>query len=130
MGINLGAALGAIIAGYLGQTWGWSCGFGAAGFCMLLALVVFVCGQPWLLGRGEPPDPARLAAPVSGIRLEWWLYILSILSIGVSLLRVQTQAVSGSLLGISGPLLVITVLASAVSTLPPLSVERFFFANI
>src|SRR3546814_6231200 len=28
MGINLGAALGAIIAGYLGQTWGWSWGLG------------------------------------------------------------------------------------------------------
>ena len=32
MGINLGAALGAIIAGYLGQTYGWAYGFGAAGF--------------------------------------------------------------------------------------------------
>src|SRR3546814_20208048 len=50
MGINLGAALGAIIAGYLGQTWGWSWGFGAAGFGMLLGLVVFVWGKPWLLG--------------------------------------------------------------------------------
>src|SRR3546814_1844839 len=65
MGINLGAALGAIIAGYLGQTWGWYWGFGAAGFGMLLGLVVFVWGKPWLLGRGEPPDPARLAAPRS-----------------------------------------------------------------
>src|SRR3546814_1022928 len=83
MGINLGAALGAIIAGYLGQTWGWSWGFGAAGFGMLLGLVVFVWGKPWLLGRGEPRDPARLAAPVAGIRLEWLLYLLSILSIGV-----------------------------------------------
>src|SRR3546814_14098106 len=31
MGINLGAALGAIIPGYLGQTGGWSGGFCAAG---------------------------------------------------------------------------------------------------
>src|SRR3546814_8314203 len=30
MGINVGAATGAIIAGYPGQTYGWSYGFGAA----------------------------------------------------------------------------------------------------
>src|SRR4028118_1586491 len=31
MGINVGAAIGTIIAGYLGQTYGWPYGFGAAG---------------------------------------------------------------------------------------------------
>ena len=30
MGINLGAALGAIVAGWLGETYGWAYGFGAA----------------------------------------------------------------------------------------------------
>ena len=52
MGINLGAALGAIVCGYLGQSddWGWKYGFGAAGVGMLLGLVVFVFRQtvtPW-----------------------------------------------------------------------------------
>src|SRR3546814_20544880 len=70
-----------------------------------LGLVVFVWGKPWLLGRGEPPDPARLAAPVAGIRLEWWLSILSILSIGVVWWLVQNQAVVGTLMGISGAIL-------------------------
>src|SRR3546814_598586 len=128
MGINLGAALGAIIAGYLGQTWGWSWGFGAAGFGMLLGLVVFVWGKPWLLGRGEPPDPARLAAPVAGIRLEWWLYILSILSIGVVWWLVQNQAVVGTLMGLSGARWVIYVLATAVTKLPPHDRDRIFAA--
>jgi POT family proton-dependent oligopeptide transporter len=42
MGINAGAASGTIIAGYLGQTYGWSYGFGAAGVGMLLGLIVFI----------------------------------------------------------------------------------------
>src|SRR3546814_9912500 len=87
-----------------------------------------VWGKPWLLGRGEPPDPARLAAPVAGIRLEWWLYILSILSIGVVCWLVQNQAVVGTLLGISGAILVIYVLATAVTKLPPHDRERNFAA--
>src|SRR3546814_15209149 len=102
MGINLGAALGAIIAGYLGQTWGWSWGFGAAGFGMLPGLVVFVWGKPWLLGRGEPADPARLAAPVAGIRLEWWLSILCMWYVGVVWGLVPNKAGAGTLVGISG----------------------------
>ena len=56
MGINLGAALGAIVAGWLGQTYGWSYGFGAAGIGMLLGLIVFVWGKPLLVGRGEASE--------------------------------------------------------------------------
>ena len=57
MGINLGAALGSIIVGYLGETYGWAYGFGAAGIGMLLGLLVFIWGKPLLLGRGEPSQP-------------------------------------------------------------------------
>ena len=41
MGINLGAFLGQIITGFLGETVGWHYGFGAAGFGMFLGLLVF-----------------------------------------------------------------------------------------
>src|SRR3546814_5009237 len=34
MGINLGAALGSLLCGYLGEVYGWKYGFGAAGFGM------------------------------------------------------------------------------------------------
>src|SRR5690606_29075783 len=83
MGINAGAALGSLIAGYLGQTYGWKYGFGAAGIGMLLGLVVFVLGKPLLMGRGEPHDPQRLAARVAGVPREWWVYFGSILAVGV-----------------------------------------------
>ena len=66
MGINTGAFLGALIAGYLGEVYGWAYGFGAAGVGMLLGLVVFVWGKPALKGAGEPSNPALLADKIIG----------------------------------------------------------------
>ena len=37
MGMNLGAALGTILVGYLGETIGWAYGFGLAGIGMVPA---------------------------------------------------------------------------------------------
>lgn len=128
IGINLGAALGAIIAGYLGQTYGWSYGFGAAGFGMLLGLIVFMWGKPWLKGCGEAPDAARLARPVAGIPFEWLLYLGSIASIGVVWWLIQNQAVVGTLLGIAGGILVAYVLYTAGAKLPPHDRDRIFAA--
>ena len=106
MGINLGAALGAIFAGYLGQTYGWAYGFGAAGVGMLLGLIVFVIGKPWLEGRGESPNPQALATKTAGLPLEWWLYLSGIVAVGVSWVLIQNQSVVGTLLGAAGALLV------------------------
>jgi POT family proton-dependent oligopeptide transporter len=113
MGINLGAFLGALLCGYLGETYGWAYGFGAAGFGMLLGLIVFIWGKPLLLGRGEAPDPAKLAAPVMGIKLEWLLYIIGLIAVGVCWWLVQNQAVVGTLLGIGGTILILHVLGTA-----------------
>lgn len=66
VGINAGAFLGALIAGYLGEVFGWSYGFGAAGVGMLLGLVVFVWGKPALRGAGEPRNPAQLTDKIIG----------------------------------------------------------------
>jgi POT family proton-dependent oligopeptide transporter len=44
MGINLGAFFSPLVCGTLGQKYGWSYGFGAAGVGMLVGLVVFLCG--------------------------------------------------------------------------------------
>ena len=48
MGINLGAAIGSLLCGYIGETYGWAYGFGLAGIGMLAGLVVFVWGKPLL----------------------------------------------------------------------------------
>jgi POT family proton-dependent oligopeptide transporter len=128
IGINLGAFLGSLACGYIGETYGWSYGFGLAGFGMLAGLIVFTLFKPLLMGRGEAPDPARLAAPVMGVRLEWLLYLVGILAVGICWWMVQNQAVVGSFLGIAGATLVIYVLYTAVAKLDPHARDRIFAA--
>jgi proton-dependent oligopeptide transporter, POT family len=128
MGINLGAALGSIIAGWLGQTYGWKYGFGAAGIGMVLGLIVFVWGKPYLLGRGEPSDVQALKKPVVGLPLEWLIYVLSFAGVGLVWILIQNQAVVGSLLGVAGLLLVGYVLFVSVTKLPAEDRDRIFAA--
>jgi POT family proton-dependent oligopeptide transporter len=128
MGINLGAALGSIIAGYLGQTYGWSYGFGAAGIGMLLGLLVFIWGKPYLLGRGEPEDLAVLAQRKAGIPLEWLLYASGLILVGLCWFMVQHQSLVGTLLGVFGAALVLYVIVTAVTRLQPHDRDRIFAA--
>ncbi len=71
MGINLGAFIGPIICGYLGQSpnWGWHYGFAAAGAGMLLGLIGYLLGRDkYLPGIGLPErtaTPTGLGVPVS-----------------------------------------------------------------
>jgi POT family proton-dependent oligopeptide transporter len=114
MGINVGAAVGTIIAGYLGQTYGWAYGFGAAGIGMLLGLVVFVIFKPLLLGKGESSVPEKLEAPYMGLKFEWFLYLVGFVAVAITWWLVQNQAVVGSILGIFGLLLVAYVVWQAI----------------
>jgi POT family proton-dependent oligopeptide transporter len=128
MGINVGAALGSFACGLIGQVYGWSYGFGLAGFGMLLGLVVFVAFKPLLMGRGEPPDPAALARPVAGIRLEWLLYLAGALAVAVVWALIQYQDLVGWMLGGAGAILVLYVLYTAVVKLPAEDRDRIFAA--
>ncbi|WAT19337.1 peptide MFS transporter [Aurantiacibacter sp. MUD11] len=114
MGINVGAAVGTIIAGYLGQTYGWAYGFGAAGIGMLLGLIVFVVFKPLLLGKGESTVPEKLDAPYMGIKFEWFLYIVGFVAVAVTWWLVQNQAVVGTILGVFGLILVLYVIWQAI----------------
>jgi proton-dependent oligopeptide transporter, POT family len=58
MGINVGAVLGPLVAGYLAQRVGWHIGFGCAGVGMLLGLTQYVLGK-----RRLQPALDRIAAP-------------------------------------------------------------------
>lgn len=80
-GINLGALFASLICGYLGQAFGWSYGFGAAGVGMLLGLGMFLWGQKYLNGHAEAHDPALLEQRVWGLRRETLIYVSS--SLGV-----------------------------------------------
>lgn len=56
MGINIGAFLGPMITGWLGQKQGWHLGFSAAAVGMTLGLVQYVLGRRGLAGRTEGPE--------------------------------------------------------------------------
>jgi POT family proton-dependent oligopeptide transporter len=84
-GVNLGAFWAALIPGLLGETVGWWAGFGLAGIGMAAGWIVFMLGRSWLQGKGEPPVPEKLKRKVAGpINLEWGIYILGFLGIGVA----------------------------------------------
>jgi POT family proton-dependent oligopeptide transporter len=106
MGINVGAALGTILVGYLGETIGWGYGFGLAGIGMLAGLVVFVLGKPALRGAGEAPRPLAK-------NTEFMLYGIGVASVAVIWALVQYQDVIQTLLIISGVALLGYVLYQA-----------------
>jgi POT family proton-dependent oligopeptide transporter len=99
-GINLGSFWAAILCGLLGVNLGWGAGFGMAGLGMLVGFVVFVLGKPWLLGKGEPPEPVKLKAPVLGpINREGVIYVGSLGVVGLVFFLVQyTPVVSATLI--------------------------------
>ena len=121
MGINLGAFLGSLLCGYIGEVYGWSYGFGLAGFGMLLGLVVFVWGKPLLMGRGEAPIAL-------GKAMEWGLYAIGLVAVVACWWMVQNQGVVGTLLGVFGAILVAYVLGVAVFKMPAEDRDRIFAA--
>ncbi|WP_082930845.1 peptide MFS transporter [Shewanella woodyi] len=102
MGINIGAALSSIVCGYVGTQYGWSYGFGLAGFGMLLGLVVFLGGQKHLKGFAEMPDKQMLTESL------WWrftrehlIYAFAIVMVMLVALVIGDHQVVGGLLGFS-----------------------------
>lgn len=97
-GINVGALFASLICAFLGETYGWRYGFGAAGIGMLAGLVMFLWGQKYLHGHAEPSDPARLRERVAGLSREWWIYLGSIGGVAVVWQLIQrTWTVHGAM---------------------------------
>ncbi len=81
-GINLGALLASLVCGYLGETYGWKYGFGAAGVGMLAGLLMFIWGQKYLHGHAESNTPELLKQKVfSGLSREWAIYLSALLGL-------------------------------------------------
>jgi POT family proton-dependent oligopeptide transporter len=98
MGINLGAFFGPLICSYLGEpregvTWvSWHYGFAAAGVGMTLALIQYVRGRKYLLGKGELKEdsgrPERIAA-------GWRQFYIGLAVFAVIVVGVGALAISG-----------------------------------
>ncbi|GAB5412948.1 MAG: peptide MFS transporter [Congregibacter sp.] len=108
MGINIGSFTATVLCGYLGETLGWSYGFGAAGIGMLLGLVTFIYGQRHLRGLAEPPEHGGLntRSPL-GIKREHFIYVCALASVGVIWQMLQFHAAVGTLLNVLSAILLL-----------------------
>ena len=95
MGVNVGAALGTILVGYLGETVGWAYGFGMAGIGMVLGLIIFIVGKSALQGRGEAPQPLSRGREIS-------LYGIGLGAVAVAWGLIQFQDAIQTLLIVAG----------------------------
>ena len=99
MGINLGSIGAIIICGWLGETYGWRYGFGAAGIGMIFGLLTFLWGQKFLKHVANPPNAIQLKNKVLGlISTEHLIYIASIAAITFIWILMQYHTIVGYLL--------------------------------
>ena len=101
MGINIGAFAATLLCGYLGETYGWRYGFGAAGVGMVIGLITFLRGQKYLHGHAEPRDAALLAqkSPI-GLNKELTIYLCGLLAVIVAWQMLQFHGAVGNTLNI------------------------------
>ncbi|MFI0430810.1 peptide MFS transporter [Mariniflexile sp. HMF6888] len=130
MGINLGSFLATIICVWLGETYGWSYGFGAAGVGMFFGLLTFISGKKHLLGKGESNVPELLNKKTLGIKNEWLIYGLSVLGTLIVWQMVQSHSVVQNLLIIAGAASFIYIVYYAITQLDKVARERLIALTI
>ncbi len=82
VGVNVGAFLAPLVCGFLGETYGWHYGFGAAGVGMLAGLLIYLWGQRHLPREQAPAPPAQIRRP--GHRIAGRDTFLLLLGIGLA----------------------------------------------
>jgi POT family proton-dependent oligopeptide transporter len=96
VGINLGSFLAPLVCGTLGEKYGWSIGFGAAGIGMLVGLLIYLAGMPLL-----PPaiSPAARRRDRAGLRrrLRALLRPLFAVAVAVILFRIAYEQIGNSI---------------------------------
>lgn len=83
VGINIGGLLAMLGCGWLGETFGWHVGFGAAGIGMVLGLAIYVLGARWLPPEPGPRRPEAVAPVAATPRDELRRRLLVLLAIGL-----------------------------------------------
>src|SRR5918996_3199215 len=106
MGINVGATVGQIVTGVLGEKVGWHWGFGAAGVGMLVGLLVYTWRAPRTLGTiglhpTRDPDPTRQARQERNVKLTLavglGLLVLAIVLVATGVLEVSAATIAESM---------------------------------
>lgn len=129
MGINIGSAVSAIACGYLGQTYGWSYGFGLAGIGMLFGLIGFVFGQSKFNGVADAPHPEKLHEYFLGrLCKEHAIYIGLFLSVFVVWQLIQSHSAVGVLLSGTSVIALVAVIWFCLQKAGKVEREQMFAA--
>jgi len=94
MGVNIGAFLGSMICGYLGQKVNWHYGFGLAGIFMILGLAVFTYFKHTLENKGDSPEPELIAKVTKGLSIERWYYVGAFLLVPLCMFLVKVPSIT------------------------------------
>ena len=129
MGINIGAFSASLLCGYLGETYGWSYGFGAAGIGMLIGLLIFLWGQKYLDEHAEPTSNLYMQK-MFNITYENWAYISGIFMVIASWMLIQNQEIVGNLLGGFGAICIAFWLFYSLSKCSPEERDRMIVVGI
>src|SRR3546814_9313113 len=87
------SVISGVLCAWLGETFGWGYGFGAAGVGMLFGLATFIYGQHHLLGRAEPPSRERLRERTfAGLPREWLIYLLAFGGVAIGWQLIQRHS--------------------------------------
>jgi len=131
MGINLGSFSASLLCGYLGQTYGWAYGFGAAGVGMLFGLIVFLKGQRLLMGYTELHNSTVLKESVwLGLNREGLIYAGTFIGVLVLWQLIQHQQRVGDVLGGFGAVVLAVILFYAFNKCKPEERDRMLVASV
>ena len=85
MGINIGAFVAPLFCGWLGITYGWHYGFGAAGIGMVLGVITFWNGiKNDVFGEhGLPPEESALEVKKYGLKTKHLVTVISFLIVPI-----------------------------------------------
>jgi len=96
MGINIGAALGGLICGFVGQKISWHLGFGLAGVFMIIGLIVFTLSQHMLGEVGLPTHQEKLdKKTIPFLKNEYVIYLASIAFIPLFVSLIKQNEIMG-----------------------------------
>ena len=125
MGINIGAFVATLLCAYLGETYGWQYGFGAAGIGMLIGLAIFMHGDKYLEGVGAPPESANLSKPVfAGLSKEWFIYLSGLIAVVGVWQMIQSSSDLGILLVLAGFVVTVWLIWFSLSKCTPVERDR------
>ena len=122
MGINIGAMLGPLVCGYLGQNpnYGWHYGFAAAGVGMLIGLIQFWRTKDYLGTAGLEPASSGDPLVDAASRRQGWRIV------GVSMIALAVVVA----MGLNGAIAFDPIAISRVSTYVIIGITVAFFAYV